>query len=153
MAVVNFPSHKQKTTQALDTTQLHSDREQSYDGGMTSTMTREEMTARLDAQDARLEARVQRVELLGEQIKSSDAEIVSEMKSMKWWMIGTGLSVVLGIASFNATVLSNMVASFESGKTTAQSLAQTQADLEKVAKSVQETQELLRQAAKKESNK
>lgn len=104
-------------------------------------------TTGLDAQDARLEARVQRVELLGEQIKSSDAEIVSEMKSMKWWMIGTGLSVVLGIASFNATVLSNMVASFESGKTTAQSLAQTRADLEKVAKSVQETQELLRQAA------
>ena len=92
----------------------------------------------------------QRLTRIGDQITSSSTEIVSAMKNMKWWVIGTGISVVLGIASFNATVLSNMVASFESGKNTAQSLSQTQAEIEKVARSVQETQALLKQQASKQ---
>lgn len=53
-----------------------------------------------------------------------------EVASIKWWMVGTGVAVVLGIAAFNATVLGNMVASFESGKNTAQALAEASKDQE-----------------------
>lgn len=45
-------------------------------------------------------------------------------------VVVTGIAVVLGIAAFNATVLSNMVASFESGKNTAQAVSDATKRLE-----------------------
>lgn len=57
-------------------------------------------------------------------------------KSTRTTIIVTAVSAVLaivgGVAAFNATVLSNMVASFESGKNTAASLADAAGRLEKV---------------------
>ena len=123
------------------------------------------LTAKLEATEARMDARVDRIELRCDRIesdmqdiksdmkdiKSDMKDIKSEMKSIKWWMMGTGLSVVIGIAAFNATVLSNMVASFESGKNTATQLAATDAQLkareQRLDKIEQQLDKLLTQPA------
>lgn len=142
------------------------DDRQTYHGETMSTMTREEMTAHIQASEARMDARVSRIELLVEHqnqtadrlrsdveqarkdMLASAGETRSEMKQLKWWILGTGLSVVLGIAAFNSTVLSNMVASFESGKNTAQSLEETKNRIDEVAKQLAATQAAMEAAAK-----
>lgn len=62
-------------------------------------------------------------------------EVHQDNKSTRATIITTGvaavLSIVLGVAAFNATVLSNMVASFESGRNTAQALNDAASKLEK----------------------
>lgn len=105
---------------------------------MSTAPTREEFEAKLETIETKMDARVQRIEDKAtrieddmKDIKSDMRDIKSEMKNMKWWMLGTGVSVIIGIAAFNATVLSNMVASFESGKNTAQAIDKAQTDLQK----------------------
>lgn len=44
--------------------------------------------------------------------------------------IGATLTILLGLAAFNATLLSNMVASFDSGKGMASSLAEISAKIQ-----------------------
>ncbi|KPC55430.1 hypothetical protein [Amantichitinum ursilacus] len=109
---------------------------------------RAEFSSRIDAVEARTDARIASMQTttssiqaemrtfreemrtfredmrrLREEIKeiwTTIAELRRDMKvesrQLKFWMVGTGIGVVLGIAAFNATVLSSMVASFESGK-------------------------------------
>lgn len=114
----------------------------------TSSMTREELTARLELVEAKGDARMYRFEermdqAIGEMrrdtgrfeasiesfktttdasIQSLKSSMVAGNASVKSTMItsavGAVLAIVLGVAAFNATVLSNMVASFESGKST-----------------------------------
>jgi lipopolysaccharide export system protein LptC len=112
-----------------------------HNEGMSTPVTTDLLDAKLETIEAKMDARVQRIEDRCDQIDRDMQDIKSEMKSMKWWMIGTGLSVVLGIAAFNATVLSNMVASFESGKNTSAAQAQ-------VMQQVKDTQALLDQIKK-----
>jgi hypothetical protein len=115
--------------------------DQPHNEGMSTPVTTDLLDAKLETIEAKMDARVQRIEGRCDQIDRDMQDIKSEMKSMKWWMIGTGLSVVLGIAAFNATVLSNMVASFESGKNTSAAQAQ-------VMQQVKDTQALLDQIKK-----
>lgn len=103
---------------------------------MDTAITRPELDARLELIETRMDARVQRIEETGKAIQSEMHEIRSELKNQKWWMIGTGLTVVLGIAAFNATVLSNMVASFESGKNTSATVIQAQQRIDSVENKV-----------------
>ncbi|WP_043632722.1 hypothetical protein [Chromobacterium haemolyticum] len=98
---------------------------------MSTAPTREEFEAKLETIETKMDARVQRIEEKATRIEEDMRDIKSEMKNMKWWMLGTGVSVIIGIAAFNATVLSNMVASFESGKNTAQAIDKAQTDLQK----------------------
>lgn len=103
-----------------------------------NTPTREEIDAKLAASEARMDARIARIETLMEtmaqsqqeikvQLKETTATVQAENKSTRTTMVITAVSavitIVVGIAAFNATVLSNMVASFESGKNTANALA------------------------------
>jgi hypothetical protein len=133
-----------------------------------STPTREEFQARLETIEARMDGRVAsiegkieaflaraeerentsqaRAETAQQRMNHVDAavqQIQASSASLKYWLIGTGIAVVLGLAAFNATLLSNMVASFESGKNTSATQAQvlqqvkdTQTLLEEVKKSV-----------------
>lgn len=82
-----------------------------------------ERFARTDTQMARFEERLElSLSHLAQnqtRLEAGMANLTSSIGQMKWWMIGTGLTVVLGIAAFNATVLSNMVSSFDSGRETA----------------------------------
>lgn len=73
----------------------------------------------------------------------------TSISSMKWWMIGTGLSVIIGIASFNATVLSNMVASFDSGRDTASAIERSSIEL----KNTTDLLSKIRQDLEKEQSK
>jgi hypothetical protein len=88
----------------------------------------EERTLRTDERFARIE----------EGQRDTQASLGSLKNTIIVTAIGTVLTIVLGVAAFNATVLSNMVASFESGKST----ASTQADVKKQA---EETAALLKQ--------
>jgi hypothetical protein len=122
-----------------------------YDGRMVSHY---ELDAKLEAIEARADARMSRFEERMDQaiqemqrdrveIKAEMAESRKEFRamasSMRTTVIVTGatsvIAIVLGVAAFNATVLSNMVASFESGKNTADAIA-------KAADQLRQAQEL-----------
>ena len=121
-------------------------------------MTREEMAARLELVEARSDARLSRFEeridqSIGEmrrdraEIKEDVRSLVSEFKATKLQlilaMVGTGVAVVLGIAAFNATVLSNMVAAFESGKSSATAITQATEQIKVTQQQLQVLQESL----------
>lgn len=92
-----------------------------------STVSKELLDARLETIEVRMDARMARIEeLIGDTRREIDLmrqESKVDNKSTRTTMVVTGISsalaIVLGVGAFNATVLSNMVASFESGKNTA----------------------------------
>lgn len=120
-----------------------------------NTPTREEFDAKLETIEARMDGRVASIEgkidvLLVKmdereksaaerfgRIEESLTEIRSETKNFKWWLVAlivpTGIAVVFGVAAFNATVLSNMVASFESGKNTSTAQSEVRRQTEETA--------------------
>jgi hypothetical protein len=67
------------------------------------------------------------LEKAADRIESKYEESASNIRSLKTTIVITAVSsvlaIVLGVAAFNSTVLSNMVASFESGKNTADAIA------------------------------
>ncbi|PTB18466.1 hypothetical protein C9I57_23005 [Trinickia symbiotica] len=79
--------------------------------------------------------------------RSIRSEMAEYARSLKIFMVTTAIATVGSIATFNATVLSNMVASFDSGRTLAASLAETASELKQiqndVTKTRQEVQELV----------
>lgn len=130
-------------------------------------ISREELDAKLSATEARMETRV--AEVVGrldalmeaqkgrdgltqqtfEQLQKAQTETLGGLKSLKNTIIVTTISsviaIVLGIAAFNSTVLSNMVSSFESGKNTMQSLNQVSTQLNDTAKKMNEIEQRLEQ--------
>jgi ABC-type multidrug transport system fused ATPase/permease subunit len=130
------------------------------DDVVMSDPTREEIDAKLDAREARMDGRVASIEAkidgfigrLDERfarmddrmthIEASTSQTQSAIGNLKTTTIitavSTVLAIVLGVAAFNATVLSNMVASFESGKATSAAQAE-------VKRQSEETAALLRQ--------
>lgn len=139
-----------------------------------NTPTREEMNAKLEAMEARMDGRVATIQAsidgyLGRQEESarrlddrltrmeSDASRTraeiqdnaernsADMKSLRSTIIitavSTVLAIVLGVAAFNATVLSNMLASFESGKNTAAAQADVKKQSEETAALLKKLQE------------
>lgn len=133
--------------------QLH---EQPHNSDM-NTPSRHEVDAKLGEIEARMDVRMVAIDakfdalqraLLqqSEDLKSFKSDVQTGLadfkkevhldnKATRTTIITTGiaavLSIVLGVAAFNATVLSNMVASFESGRNTAQALSDTASKLEK----------------------
>lgn len=97
-----------------------------HNEGMNS-VSKDLLDARLETIEVRMDARMARIEeLIGDTRREIDLmrqESKIDNKSTRTTMIVTGISsvlaIVLGVGAFNATVLSNMVASFESGKNTA----------------------------------
>ncbi|WP_162864982.1 hypothetical protein [Pseudomonas viridiflava] len=101
-------------------------------------ITREEFNAKLETIETKMEARTEsvsakidafiavqserdkRMEATLNQISSNHGEIKSSIGSMKTTMIVTAVStvlaIVIGIAGFNAMLTSNMVASFQMGR-------------------------------------
>ena len=72
----------------------------------------EEFNANLEAIETRMDARVASIERSVADAISFANETRRDIKNLKWTIIATAIATVLGVAAFNATVLSNMVASF-----------------------------------------
>lgn len=75
---------------------------------------------------------------IDESQKATEAGIRNLKSTFIVTAISSAIAIVLGIAAFNATVLSNMVASFESGKNTMQSINQVSNQLNDTAKRLDE---------------
>jgi hypothetical protein len=97
----------------------------------------------LDERDHRLEKAIGDIKT---EASIARAETRAESRSLRTVIIttaiGTVIAIVGGIAAFNATVLSNMLASFESGKNTATAVAQA-------GDALQKTQDQLKEAVEK----
>lgn len=78
-------------------------------------------------------------------------QIKAENKSLKSTIIGTAvatvLAIVIGVGAFNATVLSNMVASFDSGKSVAADLAKSSSELREAANRQENVEKAIQEAA------
>ncbi|MDH0342859.1 hypothetical protein [Chromobacterium haemolyticum] len=102
---------------------------------MSDSVTREILDSKLELIESKLDAKVQRIEDKMDGFLAASKETQDSIKSLKTTIIVTAVStvlaIVLGVAAFNSTVLSNMVASFESGKNTAQAIDKAQTDLQK----------------------
>ena len=109
-------------------------RQRNNDAQGTAAPTRDEMNAKLETIDARVDGRMRR----GEDSMSFMIESIREMRTalrnvqmtIIVTAIGATLTILLGLAAFNATLLSNMVASFDSGKGMASSLAEISANIQ-----------------------
>jgi uncharacterized coiled-coil protein SlyX len=126
-----------------------------------SEITREEVEAKLDANESRIAIQIAllnakldaliannnlRFTHLEQSLRAMGDEIIairSSISGLRTTILVTGISsviaIVFGVAGFNAVVLSNMVASFESGKNTSEMVSE-------VRRQVEATAVLLRQA-------
>jgi hypothetical protein len=97
------------------------------EGQITRLDERIENNARL--LDRKIDSVTQTLDLRVQSIEKQHQAFVVESRSLKTTVITTGIAVVVGVGAFNATVLSSMNASFESGKNTATSLMQASTEL------------------------
>ena len=125
------------------------------DNHMAASPDRDVVDAKLEAVESRMDGRVASIEsalaafsaLMDERSLHLDArmarmevtisEIRSAMAGLKTTIIVTAISavlaIVLGVAAFNATVLSSMVAAFEAGKNTSAAQAEVKRQTEETA--------------------
>lgn len=124
--------------------------ESSNKGDAMQAISESLLNAKLEAAEARTEARIARLEgLVESSIKNNEtaiAEFKEENKHTRRSIIITGITsviaIVLGVAAFNATLLSNMMGSFEMGQSTKESIksevsAQTKTLNEKLDKLIE----------------
>lgn len=104
-----------------------------------TTVSQGELDAKLLLLEKTMDGRVASIEESVKQSIKEAQETRADIKNLKWTTIVTAVATVVAIASFNATVLSNMVASFESGKNTATSQAEVKKAAEEVKKSAEES--------------
>jgi hypothetical protein len=122
-------------------------------------ITREEIDAKLEANEARrdaqttsingkfdtiitrLDSHAHRMDRLERTIEATN----SALSSLKSTIILTGISstiaIILGVAGFNAALLSNMGAMYESGKNTAEMQFETRRQVEETAALLKKLQE------------
>lgn len=81
-----------------------------------SDITRPELDARLELIEAKMDARVARIETAVEQIK----EATGEAKNFKWWAAAAAVSSVIGLYAANVSLLQGFIAAFESGRNVGQ---------------------------------
>jgi hypothetical protein len=83
-------------------------------------MNREEVDAKIGASDARTDSKFATVIARFDALTAEVREMKAEMRNIKMTVILTGMStalaVVFGVAGFNASLLNNMLGSFDSGK-------------------------------------
>ncbi|SFL88542.1 hypothetical protein [Rugamonas rubra] len=140
-----------------------------------SELQREELDAKLAMAEARTDARMAETDikivqgyvkmasiegkidalagLLNEKISAmaiTIAEVKAGINNLRTTVVVTAISIglasVFGIAAFNATVLSNMLASFESGKNMSAAQAEVQRQLEATAVLLDKVQKQIDQA-------
>jgi hypothetical protein len=97
---------------------------------------------RMEERSLRTDERFARIE---EGQRDTQSSIGSLKSTIIFTAIGTVLTIVLGVAAFNATVLSSMTASFEAGKNTIVSQAELKKQAEDTAALLKQVQQELNQ--------
>ncbi len=128
-----------------------------------SAMTREEMTARLELVEAKADARLVRFEEridqaisemrressdLKQEFKDERADRRSEMRNLKLTIVTTGIAVVVGLWAANISLVQTMLASFESGKSSATALTQATEQLKQTQEQLQAIQDAMTKRTK-----
>ena len=128
-----------------------------------NAMTREEMTARLELVEAKADARLGRLEERLDQaiseMRRESAELMQafkeergdrsrDMRHLKLTIITTGVAVVVGLWAANVSMVQSMLASFESGKSSATAITQATEQLKQTQQQMQSLQDALVQGAK-----
>ena len=136
--ILDLESHRIKLSALIDYTKESLQASNNYTSSYTNIDTQQFLglsdmnnytdyiDAKLEAAEARTEARVVRIESMVESfVRSNDdfkQEIRKENKSTRATVIVVSVSsviaIVIGIAAFNATLTSNMIASYSQGQTT-----------------------------------
>jgi len=102
----------------------------------------EERSLRSDERFKSMDERMGRFEqIMGDTQTSIQASISNLKTTMIVTALSTVLAIVLGVAAFNSTVLSNMLASFESGKNTSAVQAEVKRQAEETAALLKQLQE------------
>ncbi|MDQ2987787.1 MAG: hypothetical protein M3R60_01655 [Pseudomonadota bacterium] len=144
-------------------------------GSANSERLRDEVfSARLEAIEARMDARIASLEAtihalirrmeekfaeidnrfaqIEGQIATIKAElggVKSSIGGLRTTIVVTAIGAVIGVAAFNATVLNNMLASFESGRNVSAAQAQIQRQAEETAALLRQIQQGLPPPAKR----
>ncbi len=119
-----------------------------------STLTREELDAKLTTLEVRMDGRIQRIEDTTKRIFEEMHDIRKEMQETRREVRGTkttiivssvsaALAIVFGVAAFNSSLLGNMVSALGVGKdqqTVHQQVMETQQILDKINASNSATQ-------------
>lgn len=98
---------------------------------MTEPLTRPELDAKLETIEARMDGRIARIEDSVQRIVDMAAEIKQENRDIRMSVsnlkttlivtaIGAVLTIVLGVAAFNATLQANMLSAFSLGQQASQ---------------------------------
>ena len=100
---------------------------------------------RFERMDQRFERMGERFERIDSRIDKLGAELRAAISGLKSTTIITGISavlaIVIGVASFNATMLSSMVTAFESGKNTSAAQAEVKRQTEETAALLKQIQQ------------
>lgn len=118
-----------------------------HNGSMETPTSRAELDAKLETIEARMDGRLARIEDAVKRISEDNAATRASISSLKTTTIvtavGAVLTVLFGVAAFNATLLSNMTSSFDSGRETAKLAAEAQV---KTAQTQEQTARLIAEA-------
>jgi predicted RNase H-like nuclease (RuvC/YqgF family) len=105
----------------------------------------ERMDQRFERLDERFRRMDERFERIDSRIDKLGAELRAAISGLKSTTIITGISavlaIVIGVASFNATMLSSMVTAFESGKNTSAAQAEVKRQTEETAALLKQIQQ------------
>ena len=83
-------------------------------------VTRHELDAKLATVEAKMDARLARMEAVVERTGEDVKAVSRESANFKWWAIGTALAAVVGLYGANVSLLSGFVAAWESGRNVGQ---------------------------------
>jgi hypothetical protein len=93
-------------------------------GAMETPINRAELDAKLETIEAKMDGRLARIEDAVQRISDDNAATRAGISNLKTTLIvtaiGAVLTIVLGVAAFNATLQSNMLSAFQVGQQTAQ---------------------------------
>ena len=109
----------------------------------------EERFAQVDARFAQVDACFVQVEARMSNIEATVAATQNAIGGLRTTIVVTAIGAVIGVAAFNATVLSNMLASFESGRNVSEAQAKIQRQSEETAALLRQIQQGLLVPAKK----
>jgi len=106
-----------------------------------SAPTREEIDTKLELIETRMDGRVAAIESSVRAAIAESQETRRDIKGLRWTIIFTAVATVVGLWGVNAAIFSNMVASFESGKSTATAQAEVKKQTEETAALIKRMQE------------